>query len=259
MEHKMYRTDLTDKQWEAIREYLPRTANRGANLRKWDLRIIINAVLYLVKTGCQWRLLPHDFPPWQSVYYHYRKWCINETWFLIHQSLHRKTRINAGKDPEPSAAMIDSQSVRTTELAETRGFDGYKKIKGHKRHAVVDTLGIPLGVKVTDADVSDIKTAYNLLEHVFFWFFSIQLIWADGGYRGDLALWLWNKFQCKLDVVINLRKKGFQVLPKRWIVERTFSWFGWYRRLNIDYERKTKHSENIIYIAMIQLMLKRIA
>ena len=257
MECKEYSTDLTDRQWEIIQKYLPRTVNRGANLRKWDLRIIINAVLYLVKTGCQWRMLPHDFPPWQSVYYHYRKWCINETWFLIHNSLHRETRINAGKAPEPTVAMIDSQSVRTTELAETRGVDGYKKIKGHKRHAVVDTLGIPLGVKVTDANVSDKKTAYSLPEHVFFWFFSIQLIFADGGYRGDLSLWLWNKFQCKLDVVINLRGKGFQILPKRWIVERTFSWFGWYRRLSVDYERKTKHSENMIYIAMIQLMLKR--
>ena len=258
MERKAYDSDLTDKQWEIIQEYLPRATNRGANLRKRDLRIIINAVLYTVKTGCQWRMLPHDYPPWQSVCCHYCKWCINETWFLIHQSLHRKTRINAGKDPEPSAAMIDSRSVKTTELAETRGFDGYKRIKGHKRHAVVDTSGIPLAVKVADANVSDAKAAYNLLEHVFFWFFSIQLIWADGGCRGDLALWLRNKFQCKLDVVINLRGKGFQVLPKRWIVERTFSWFGWYRRLNIDYERKTKHSENMIYIAMIQLMLKRI-
>ncbi|MCI5133116.1 MAG: hypothetical protein D3904_16780 [Candidatus Electrothrix sp. EH2] len=111
---------------------------------------------------------------------------------------------------------------------------------------------------MTDANVSDTKAAYNLLEHVFCRFFSIQLIWADGGCRGDIALRLRNKFQCKLDVVINLRGKGFQVLPKRWIVERTFSRFGWYRRLNIDYERKTKHSENMIYIAMIQLMLKRI-
>ena len=258
MEYKRYSTDLTDRQWETIQEYLPRTVNRGANLRKWDLRIVINAILYFVKTGCQWRMLPHDFPPWQSVYCHYRKWCINETCFLIHNSLHQKTRINAGKDPEPTVAMIDSQSVRTTELAETRGFDGHKKIKGHKRHVAADTLGIPLVVKVTDANTSDIKTAYSLLENVFFWFFSIQLIFADGGYRGNLARWLWNKFQCKPDVVINLRGKGFQVLPKRWIVERTFSWFGWYRRLNIDYERKTKHSENMIYIAMIQLMLKRI-
>jgi putative transposase len=258
MEHKRYSTDLTDEQWEIIKKYLPQPVNRGANLRKWDLRIVINAILYLVKTGCQWRMLPHNFPPWQSVYYHYRKWCINENWFLIHKSLHQETRINAGKDPEPTVAMIDSQSVKTTELAESRGFDGHKKIKGHKRHVAADTLGIPLVVKVTDANSSDSKTAYSLLENVFFWFFSIQLIFADGGYRGDLALWLWNKFQCKLDVVINLRGKGFQVLPKRWAVERTFSWFGWYRRLSVDYERKTKHSENMIYISMIQLMLKRI-
>ena len=257
MERSGYDSDMSDKEWENLQKYLPAPSTRGAHLRKWDQRVIINAILYVVTAGCQWRMLPNDYPPWQSVYYHYNKWCKNETWFFIHQFLHQQTRIEAGRESEPSAAMIDSQSVKTTELAESRGFDGHKRIKGHKRHVAVDVLGIPLMVKVTDANASDSKSAYDLLESMFFWFFSIQLIWADGGYKGDLSLWVWNRFQCELEITLNLQGTGFEVLPKRWIIERTFAWFGWYRRLNMDYEKKTEHSENMIYIAMIRLMLKR--
>lgn len=258
MERSGYDSDINDQEWEVLQQYLPELSKRGAHLRKWEVKTIINAILYVIVTGCQWRMLPNDFPPWQSVYYHYNKWCKNETWFMIHHYLHQEARVDAGKEPEPTAAMIDSQSVKTTELAETRGFDGHKKIKGHKRHIAVDTLGIPLAVKVTDANISDSKAAFDLLEIVFFWFYTIQLIWADGAYKGQLALWLWNRFQCELEISLNLKGPGFEVIPKRWIVERTFSWFSWYRRLNIDYERKNRNSENMVYIAMIRLMLKRI-
>ena len=228
MERAGYSSDLTDQQWERLQPYLPERPRRGSHFRKWDFRVIINAIFYVVTTGCQWRMLPKNFPPWQSVYYHYHKWSKDQTWMLIHQSVHQQTRRAAGKNPEPSAAAIDSQSVKTTELAETRGFDGHKRIKGHKRHIAVDTLGIPLMVKVTDANASDSQSAYAFLENLFFWFFTIRMLWADGAYQGELSLWLWNRFQCEMEIAINLRGAGFHVLPKRWIVERTFSWFGWY-------------------------------
>jgi len=254
---KPYPTDVTDDQWERFSHYLPERSGRGRRL-KWDLRLIVNAILYVVVTGCQWRMLPHEFPPWQTVYSHFRKWQKNETWFVMHQALHQDVRKQEGREPEPTAAIIDTQSVKTTELATSRGFDGHKKIKGRKRHIVVDTLGLLLMVIVHDANLPDGKQAGEVLRNLFFWFFTIQLIWADGAYRGDLADWLWNTSQRGLEIALTLRTQGFQVLPKRRIVERTFSWFGWYRRLNLDYERYAHTAETMVYIAMIRIMLKRL-
>ena len=187
---KAYQSDLTDQQWERLSRYLPQLPNRGRHL-KWERRVLIDAILYVVYTGCQWRQLPHDFPPWQTVYYHFRKWQKDETWFLIHQALHQDARREAGKEPEPTGALIDSQSVKTTELAQSRGVDGHKKIKGRKRHIVVDTLGFLLSVKVHDANLSDGKESLDLLQRVFFWFITLRKVWADAAYRGELADWLW--------------------------------------------------------------------
>ena len=156
-----------------------------------------------------------------------------DTWLLIHQSLHEQTRRDGGKEPSPIAivAIIDSQSVKTTELATTRGFDG------HKNHLVTDTTGIPLMVKVTDANVSDNQIAIELLTEVFSWYITIQLVCADAAYRGELEDWLYLAHQCQLEIAPTLGQQGFEVVPLRWIVERTFSWFGWFRRLTLDYER----------------------
>ena len=203
-------------------------------------------------------MLPYDMPPWQTVYYHFRKWEADNTWLLIHQALHEQSRCDGGKEPSPTAAIIDSQSIKTTELAATRGFDGHKKVKGRKRHLVTDTTGIPLMVKVTDANVSDNQIAIQLLTEVFNWYITIQLVCADAAYRGELEDWLYFAHQCQLEIASTLGKQKFEVIPLRWIVERTFSWLGWFRRLTLDHECYPKTDETVLYIASIYLMRNRI-
>ena len=166
MERATYSTDLTDRQFEIIQKYLPSPSITGRP-RTYALREILNAIFYLVHTGCQWRELPHDFPKWTSVYYYLRKWKQNETWFLIHQAIHQDLRQEQGKNAEPSAVMIDSQSVKTAQMAESRGFDGNKRVKGRKRHLVVDTLGFPLIVKVHNANLSDGKQSVAIFQTLF--------------------------------------------------------------------------------------------
>ncbi|RKU11170.1 IS5/IS1182 family transposase [Candidatus Poribacteria bacterium] len=252
-----YPTDLTDAQWCRLLPYLPKPSPVGRPL-KWKMRAIINAIFYIVKSGCQWRMLPHQMPPWQTVYSHFRKWKTDGTWLMIHQALHEQIRCDIGKAPSPTVAIIDSQSVKTTELADTRGFDAHKKVKGRKRHIVTDTIGIPLRVKVTDANISDNRVAIELLTEIFRWHITIQLVCADAGYRGKLGDWLYMAHQCQLDIAPSLRQSGFVVVPLRWIVERTFSWFGRFRRLTLDYERSAETAEAMVYIASIYLMQNRI-
>ena len=256
MERAGYSTDLTDRQLEIIQKYLPSPSKTGRP-RSYALREILNAIFYLVHTGCQWRDLPHDFPKRTSVYYYFRKWKQDETWFLVKQAIHTDLRRDRGKNAEPSAVMIDSQSVETAQTAETRGFDGNKKVKGRKRHVVSDTLGFPSIVKVHDASLSDGKQSVSIFQTLFLWFASIKMVWADAAYRGDLADYLWCAFQCRLEIAPALKTKGFQAVPKRWIIERTFGWFQWDRRLIIDYERQAQSAETMVYIATIKKMLNR--
>ena len=257
MERANYTTDLTEGQWEIISPLLVIPSSNAGRPPKYPLREIVNAILYLVHSGCQWRSLPHDFPPWSSVYYYFRKYKNRQMWQLIHMEIHRGLREESNKNPEPSAAMIDTQSVKTSQMAETRGFDGNKKVKGRKRHLVVDTLGFPLVVKVHDANLSDSKQAFSIMKTLFFWFGTIKMIWADAAYRGELVTYLLATFFCKLGIAPTLKTKGFQVVPKRWIIERTFGWFQWDRRLIIDYERQSYTAENMVYIASIGKMLRR--
>ena len=256
MERASYSTDLTDIQFEIINKFLPSPSKTGRP-RSYALREILNAIFYLVHTGCQWREIPHDFPKWTSVYYYFRKWKRDGTWFLVKQAIHTDLREEQGKNAEPSAVMIDSQSVKTAQMAETRGFDGNKKVKGRKRHVISDTLGFPLIVKVHDANLSDGKQSISIFQALFLWFASIKMVWADAAYRGDLADYLWCAFQCRLEIAPTLKTKGFQVVPKRWIIERTFGWFQWDRRLMIDYERQAQSAETMVYIASIRKMLNR--
>ena len=258
MKSRKYKTDLTDKQWAIISCYLPEQKGPGRK-PKYDMREIINAILYLLHTGCQWVMIPHDFPPWYSVYYRFSRWRKDGTWFLLHQALHQELRQSEGREPEPTAAIIDSQSVKASKVAETRGFDGNKKIKGRKRHLVTDTLGFPLAVKVHDANLADGKQAFDLLNIMFFWFISVQVIWADAAYRGALALWLLAAHQCRLEIAPTLKGQGFQPVPKRWIIERTFGWLQWSRRLSMDYEVYADTAETMVYLASIKIMLGRLA
>ena len=257
---KKYPSDLTEKQYEIIRNLLPEPSHRGRPCT-WDFMVILNAILYIVRSGCAWRMLPKDFPPWQTVYYYFSKLKKTGIWKKIHDSIVREVRIKNDREPTPGAGIMDSQSVKTTEIPGIRGYDAGKKINGRKRHSLVDTMGLIMALIVHPADIQDRDGAKLLLKKIILGTFPrLQLIWADGGYAGKLVEWVMNNCGWMLEIVKrNSDLKGFHVLPRRWVVERTFGWLNRYRRLSKDYERQTETSENIIYIAMISLMVRRLS
>jgi len=258
MKRKHYDTDLSDREWEVIRPLIPVHRGRGRKMTL-ELREVLDAIFYVVRTGCQWRALPGDFPKWSSVYYHFRKWVKDGTWRAINAAMCKLERQKRGRNAMPTGAVIDSQSVKTTALADERGFDGHKRIKGHKRHILTDTVGNLLEVVVHTADIADCKGAPLLIEKAAETFPTIKKIWADGAYKGDLIDLVKETLGAVLEIVEReAGQKGFRVLPKRWVVERTFAWFEWYRRLSRDYERLIECSEAMIYLASIRIMLKRI-
>lgn len=258
MKRKTYPTDLSDEQWKLLSQMLPPPEQFGRK-RSVNLRQIINALCYLARSGCQWRLLPKEFPAWQTVYYYFGKWRENEWFIALNHNLLKKVRIQSGKQANPSAAIIDSQSVKTDEQAASQGYDAGKKVKGRKRHILVDTLGLLLTARVLTADIQDRDGAKTLFSEIKEQMPRLQLIWADGGYRGKLIEWVAVHCLWILEIVKRSDKqKIFKVLPKRWIVERTFSWLNRNRRLSKDYERKTKSSEAWLYLSMSILMLKRL-
>jgi len=234
--------------------------NAWGDGRTVDLREICNALCYLNRAGCQWRMLPEGFPPWQTVYYYFRLWRDCEWFIVLNDKLRRQVRREAGRLPEPSAAIIDSQTAKTDEQArQERGFDAGKKMKGRKRHILVDTLGLLLMAVVLTADIQDREGAKILFGRMQDRMPRLHLIWADGGYRGKLIEWVRKNCLRILEIVKrNDDVKGFVVLPRRWVVERTFSWLSRNRRLSKDYERKVESSEAWIYFSMSILMLKRL-
>jgi putative transposase len=257
MKRKTYPTDLSCEQWKLLETMLP-PPERFGRKRSVDLREVFNALCYLARSGCQWRLLPKEFPAWQTVYYYFRLWRDAECFIVINDLLREKLRKELGKKANPSAAVIDSQSVKTDEQAETRGYDAGKKVKGRKRHILVDTLGLLLKAKVLTADIQDRDAAQMLLSEIKEQMPRLQLIWADGGYRGKLIIWVAVQCLWILEIVKrNDSLKMFVPLPKRWIVERTFSWLNRNRRLSKDYERKIESAEAWLYLSMSILMLKR--
>lgn len=258
MENKTYPTDLMQDQMEILQPLIP-VPSTGRPM-KWHLIDVINAILYLVRTGCQWRCIPSHFPPWQTVFYHFNHWKKDGTWKNIHDSLVQMTRVKSGRNPDPSASIVDSQRVKTTENPGERGYDAGKKVNGRKRHILVDTIGLIIAVIVHAANVQDRDGAKLLLSKVIGCLPRLQLIWADGAYAGELINWVKTKCNWILEIVKRSSDlKGFKVLPRRWVVERTFGWLGRNRRLSKDYERLTDTSESIIYISMIALMLRRLA
>jgi putative transposase len=253
-----YPTDLSDVEWQRIQPYLP-APKSGGRPRVHTLREILNAIFYIVRSGCTWRMLPHDLPPWKTVYHYFRLWRKDGTWERINSALRVEVRVAAGREPEPSAAVIDSQSVKTTETPGVRGYDAGKKVNGRKRHLLVDTLGLVLMVVVHAANIQDRDGARLLLEKARGRFPRLRLIWADGGYTGKLVDWVKTLCLWVLEIVKRSDDvKGFQVLLHRWVVERTFGWLGRYRRLSKDYEGLPESSEAMIYIAMIHLMVRRL-
>jgi putative transposase len=260
--NQRYPSDLTDSQWHLIKGLLPPPKRRGRP--RLDLREVLDAAFYVLKGGIQWRMLPTDCPKWQSVYTYFRRFRRDGTWRRIHDALRASVRRRAGRHKHPTAGCLDSQSVATTEAAapETRGCDWHKHVKGRKRHLLVDTQGLVMSVAVTTANVQDKVGALLVLAGRGGAGKKLRRVWADGAYRserGHLAAWL-ERHRINLEAVQPpAGQRGFTVLARRWVVERTFGWLYQSRRLSKDYERLAETSEALIYVAMSRLMLRRLA
>ncbi|MFC5996494.1 IS5 family transposase [Pseudonocardia hispaniensis] len=260
-----YDSSVTDGQWAVIEPLLPRTnPSLGGRPAVHSRRLIIDTISYVLASGCAWRLVPHDLAPWNTAYQVFSAWTADGTWDRIHDVLRDRVRDRDGRDPQPSAAVLDSQSVKTSEGGEEIGYDAGKRIRGRKRHLLVDTLGLLLVGIVHSASVQDRAGARRVLSGIRRRFPVLGLVWVDGGYVNsvDAGLVSWARRWENLEVVAVPRHadvKGFQVLPRRWVVERTFGWLTRCRRLARDYERKTDHAEAMIKFAMIRLMAARLA
>jgi len=254
-----YTSDVTDAEWQLIEYCFPKPSALGRP-REHPFRELVNAVFYVVKTGCQWRNLPTDFAPWGTVYHYFRLWKHNGLWVCIHTHLREQVRQVEGRKAQPSAAIIDSQSVKSSETSDERGYDAGKKVNGRKRHILVDTLGLLLRVLVLPANIQDRDGGKQLLTDFFAQAARrrVKQIWADGGYAGTLVAWVQMACRCTLEIVKRTDLHTFKVLPRRWVVERTFGWMGRSRRLSRDYERQAQTGETIVYLTMIRLMLARL-
>jgi putative transposase len=249
-----YPTNLSNSQWQIISKFLDLRRSR-----QYDLREVVNAILYLVKTGCQWRMLPNDFPKWTAVYYYFNRMKITGTLERIHECLVKKIREADGRNEQPTVGIIDAQSVKNTLVScESKGFDAGKKIKGIKRHIIVDSLGLVLAVMVHSAGIQDRDGSKEVIQQLLNKWERIVKIFGDGGYRGQLIEWVKEHFKVELEIIKRNELHLFKILPKRWIVERTFAWIDTNRRNSKFYERLDNTGVAMVHLSSIRTMLNRL-